>query len=148
MITEAQIIELAEQGLEGSDKFITVVKIRPGNRIMLFIDGDQAVTIDDCVKLSRHIESGLDRETEDFELQVSSAGADQPLKFPRQYPKHTGRTLAVKTTEGIFKGKLESCDQLGLTLLIPADKKKKKEEEKITLTFDQIVEAKIELTFK
>lgn len=148
MITESQLSEIIEQSLAGSDKFLTAIKIRTGNKILVFIDGDEAVTIDDCVKLSRVIESGLDREKEDFELQVSSAGADQSLKFPRQYPKHVGRTLAVKTEEISRKGKLEACDQKGIWLLLPADKKKKTAEEKIFIPFSEITEAKIELTFK
>lgn len=148
MISESRLNELIEQGLTGTDKFLTLIKIRPGNKIMVFIDGDQAVTIDDCVKLSRFIESGLDRETEDFELQVSTYGADQPLKMPRQFPKHIGRTLAVKREGTLVKGKLESCDDKGIRMLLPADKKKKKEEETIFIPYGEIEEAKIELTFK
>ena len=148
MITEAQISEIIEQGLEGTDRFLTVIKIRTGNRIMVFIDGDTPVTIEDCVKLSRLVDAKLDREQEDYELQVSSAGADQPLKMARQYPKHTGRTLNVQTETGVLKGKLESCDSNGIGLLIPADKKKKIAEEKVFVAFADIIESKIELTFK
>lgn len=148
MITEAQLNELIEQGLEGTDKFLAALKIRTGNRIMVFVDGDTPVAIEDCVKLSRFIEANLDREQEDYELQVSSSGADQPLKWPRQYPKHTGRTLIVKTETGDLKGTLEGCDQNGIWLLIPANKKKKTAEEKVFIAFSDILESKIELTFK
>ena len=148
MITEAQLSGIIEQGLEGTDKFLVLVKIRPGNKIMVFIDGDQAVTIEDCVKLSRIIESNFDRDQEDFELSVSTSGADQPLKLARQYPKHIGRTLMVKTGEDSRKGKLEACDDNGIWLLLPADKKKKVAEEKVFIPFTEITESKIELTFK
>ncbi len=116
---------------------------------MVFIDGDAAVTIEDCVKLSRHIEGSLDRETEDFELQVSSSGADQPLKLQRQYPKHVGRNLAVSTVKDeTLIGKLLSCDNNAITLLLPANKKKKIEETTVIIPFNEITESKIELAFK
>jgi ribosome maturation factor RimP len=149
MITETQLNDIIEEGLQGSDKFLVLVKIRPGNKIMVFIDGDAAVTIEDCVKLSRHIESQLNRDEEDYELQVSSSGADQPLRQPRQYPKHIGRTLVVKTGDGdTLKGKLEGCDSNGIRLLLPAEKKKKIEAREVQIAFQDIAESKIELSFK
>ena len=62
--------------------------------------GDDSVTINDCVELSRHIESNLDRENEDFELNVSSAGLDQPFKVFRQYLKNINKDISVIKTDG------------------------------------------------
>ena len=85
MIEKIKILEIVNNALDGSEKFLVNLKITPDNRIYVDIDGDNGITIDDCIELSRAIEGQLDREEEDFELTVSSAGADQPLKLTRQY---------------------------------------------------------------
>jgi ribosome maturation factor RimP len=85
-MTETEITDLVNEHFAGSDKFLVEIFIKPINRIFIFIDGDHGVTISDCVALSRFIESKYDRETTDFELNVSSSGADQPIRLPRQVP--------------------------------------------------------------
>lgn len=100
MITEELITRLAEEKLSGSGFFLTGVEVKPGNNIQVFIDGDQSVTIADCATLSRYIESHLDRDNEDFNLKVSSAGVDQPLQFVRQYIKNVGRKISVELHDG------------------------------------------------
>ncbi len=100
MIEKIKILELVNQALDGSDKFLVNLKITPDNRIYVDIDGDNGVTIDDCIELSRAIESQLDRDAEDFALDVSSAGADQPLKLKRQYTKNIGRDVEVVYLDG------------------------------------------------
>lgn len=100
MISEKHIRKLAEPELEGTGNYLVSVQVKPGNRIMVFIDNDQDVSVDDCVKLSRAIESKLDRETEDFELMVSSSGLDQPFIFQRQYLKYVNRKVNIQTAEG------------------------------------------------
>ncbi len=100
MITENQIRELVEEKIAGTPNYIVEVAIRPVNQISVFIDSDEKVSIKDCVAVSKHIESKLDREIEDFELEVSSAGADQPLKLVRQYKKRIGRQVEVLKTDG------------------------------------------------
>ena len=100
MIEKIKILELVNQALEGSDKFLVNLKITPDNRIYIDIDGDNGITIDDCIALSRAVESQLDRDTEDFALDVSSAGADQPLKLKRQYVKNIGRDVEVVYLDG------------------------------------------------
>jgi ribosome maturation factor RimP len=87
MVEKTNILELVEEHLKGTDKFPVEVQIKGNNIITVIIDGDTGVTIDDCIRLSKHIESKLDRDTEDFELRVSSFGADKPLKMKRQYKK-------------------------------------------------------------
>lgn len=153
MINEALISSLAEEKLEGTHLFLLEVKVRTGNRILVTIDGDQGVTIDDCVMLSRHIEGNLDREKEDFELQVSTGGADQPLRLPRQYPKHSGRMLMVTLKDGsTIKGILKSvtADQLELQKITEKTNKKSiKQEvaETVMLPFNEIKESVIILAF-
>jgi ribosome maturation factor RimP len=100
MITESQIKKLVAEKIEGTDTFIVEVVVKPGNKISILVDNDKGLSIKDCVSISRHVESSLDRETEDFELQVSSPGLDQPLKNVRQFKKHVGKQVNVITSEG------------------------------------------------
>lgn len=100
MIIKSTIERIVEEGLQGSHLFATEIIIKPNNKILIYIDGDQYVTVDDCIFLSRKIESKLDRDEEDFELQVSSAGADKAMKLPRQFPKNIGKRLEVMLTNG------------------------------------------------
>lgn len=148
-MTEGEVARLVNEHFTGTDKFLVELFIKPGNRIYVFIDGDHGVKISDCVELSRHIESQYDRETVDFELNVSSSGADQPIKLPRQYLKNIGRSLQVKLSEEkIVTGKLETTDETGITLITEGDKKKKISPETLKLTFEDIVESKVIISFK
>jgi len=145
----SKIAELVENHLQGTDKFLVEVLIKPGNRVYVFIDGDHGVTIDDCVRVSRMLESNLDREVEDYELNVSSAGADQPLRMPRQYQKNIGRSLHIKLDEpNELRGKLLSTNDQGITILTEGDKKKKITPSEIYLDYVSIVEAKVIISFK
>ena len=124
MIEKIKILELVNQALEGSDKFLVNLKITPDNRIYVDIDGDNGVTIDDCIELSRAIESQLDRDVEDFALDVSSAGADQPLKLTRQLVKNIGREVEVVTFDGEKTvGELTAADEENVTLRTAGSKK-------------------------
>lgn len=143
------IATLVENFLRGTDKFLVDVLLKQGNRVYVFIDGDHGVTIDDCVRVSRMLENSLDRDVEDFELNVSSAGADQPFRLPRQYPKNIGRSLHIKLTDGTeLTGKLLSTDENGITLLKEGNKKKKIAPEEIYLPYQKIKESKVIISFK
>lgn len=129
MIDKIKVLEIVKDSLEGSDKFLVSLKITTDNRIFVDIDGDNGINIDDCIELSRKIEGSLDREAEDFELNVASAGADSPLKLPRQYNRHIGRTLSVATTDGEkAEGELTSADNEGFTIRTKGSKKQAPEE--------------------
>lgn len=148
MIQEAQIIKLIEDKLSGTDKFLLTVKINPGNRIAVFIDSDTSVTIDDCAELSRHIESGLDRDLEDFELEVSSAGLTHPLIVERQYQKNVGREIKSVMKDGsVKKGILKKVSKDGFILLekitVRENKKKNIKENNVSVAFTDVKEAKI-----
>ena len=117
MIEKIKILELVNNALEGSDKYLVNLKVTPDNRIYVDIDGDNGVTIDDCIELSRAIEGQLDRDEVDFALDVSSAGADQPLKLTRQYRKNVGRELEVVTVDGErAEGTLEDASDEGIVI--------------------------------
>jgi len=148
-MTETEITDLVNEHFAGSDKFLVEIFIKPINRIFIFIDGDHGVTISDCVALSRFIESKYDRETTDFELNVSSSGADQPIRLPRQYLKNIGRSLLVKLSEEVtLSGKLEAVDERGITLITKGDKKNKTAPETLNLAFEEIKESKVIISFK
>ena len=148
-MTVPEITNLVNEKLAGTDKFLVEIFIKPIRRIFVFIDGDHGVTISDCVELSRFIESQYDRETVDFELNVSSSGADQPIRLPRQYLKNIGRSLQVKLSEdNIIAGKLEEVDEKGIILLIIGDKKKKTVPESLMIPFEEIIESKVIISFK
>ncbi len=154
MIDNFKLLEIIDAYLEGTPFFLVELKVKTGNRIMVFIDGDQGVTIDDCANLSRYIESKLDRNVEDYSLEVSSAGADAPLKFKRQYPKHVGRNLRLKLRDNIeLQGELTAVNESGIIVKTlekqktPEGKQKRVTVEK-AFSFDDIMEARIELSFK
>ena len=148
-MTVTEITNLVNEKLAGTDKFLVEIFIKPIRRIFVFIDGDHGVTISDCVELSRFIESQYDRETVDFELNVSSSGADQPIRMPRQYLKNIGRSLQVKLSEdNIIAGKLEEVEEKGIILLTKGDKKKKTVPESLMIPFEEIIESKVIISFK
>jgi len=146
MVEKIKILELVNGALEGTDKFLVNLKITPDNRIFVDIDGDNGVSIDDCIALSRAVESHLDRDEEDFELNVGSAGADMPLKLPRQYHRHIGRDLDVTTFDGEhLTAELVAADDDGITLRTHATKKTPSEEQR--LAFRDIKSAKVVIKF-
>jgi ribosome maturation factor RimP len=100
---------------EYTDLFLIDLTVGTDNKIMLTIDGDNGVTLQDCINMSRAVEHNLDREEEDFALEVASAGASSPLTLPRQYKKNIGRTLLVKTAEGETEAPLvDATDEVAI----------------------------------
>ena len=111
-MTEKSIIKkLAEEWLEGKDYFLVDIDVSPDNRIVVEIDHADGVWIEDCVDLSKYIEDHLDRDKEDFELEVGSAGLGQPFKVPQQYINFIGKEVEVLDAEGKkIKGTLKAVD--------------------------------------
>ena len=117
MITKEQIISLAEEALQGSDRYVVNVTVSKSNVIELFLDADSSVTIDDCVEVSDYINQKLDRDVEDYELNVSSAGIDEPLLVARQYKKYIGKDLVITNKEGVKKMyRLLACSETELNV--------------------------------
>lgn len=150
MITKENITSLCSTFFnERKDLFLVDLKVSPANAILLKIDGDKGVVIDDCIALSRHIEGSLDREKEDFSLEVASAGADAPLKFPRQYKKNIGRQMQIKFhDEKTVKGEIENADDENVMLLITEKEKGKRIKKSYSFPYQQIKESKIIISFK
>ena len=119
-----KVLDIVKETLEGTNKYLVNLKITPDNRIFVDIDGDEGINIDDCIELSRTIEKSLDREEEDFELNVSSAGADAPLKMPRQYRSRIGRDVEVDTFTGQhYEGTLTDADETSFAITTKGNKK-------------------------
>lgn len=117
MISEQLIKDLTAQHLEGSDRFIVSIAVRSDNRIRIFIDSDTRVLIEHCIELSKFIESQLNRDAEDFELNVSSSGLDQPYRLPRQYVKNIGREVSVLLKDNNkIEGELTMADAEGFSV--------------------------------
>ncbi len=156
MIERKKIESYIDEGLQGTDRFLVQLKISEANNIQVFIDGDTQVSISDCVQLSRQIESNLDRDEDDFELHVSSAGLDLPLLKKRQYHKYINQLLKIQTENGeniLLRLESVNTDQVeGIPLKKNKNAKKGAlkqfiELEKVNIPFDSIIETKIEVVF-
>ena len=99
MIDKNVVTRIVDEWLEGKDYFLVDVTVSPDDKIVVEIDHAEGVWIDDCVELSRYIESKLDREEEDYELEVGSAGIGQPFKVLQQYLIHIGKEVEILTKE-------------------------------------------------
>ena len=95
MVDKKELVNIVEEYLKDSSNYLVDVILGTGNSITVEIDNDNGVDIDDCVALSRDIESKLDRESEDFELTVTSAGLTSPFKTIRQYKKYENKEIEV-----------------------------------------------------
>jgi ribosome maturation factor RimP len=147
-----QLKDYIEEAIADTNLFIVEIKGIAVKRAMVLLDGDEGVKIEDCARVSRHInqkmeEDGLEEAL--ISLEVSSPGVDFPLKFERQYPQHVGRTLAIKLLDGKeIEGKLISID--GAVIAVEEkikEKGKKVSLNNISLALSEIAEAKIKVTF-
>lgn len=143
MITRELILGIVEEKLKGTDRFPVEVFVKSGNRILVFIDSDSNITIDHCIELSKYIEKQLDRDTEDFELNVSSSGLDQPYRLSRQYIKNIGREVMVTDNEGNkVSGLLKAADANGFDVLETKKIKKEISEKLYHFKYTEIKETK------
>lgn len=135
MIQKQEIIDLVDQYLQvaESESFLVDVTVSRDNKIVVEIDNDEAVDIDECVEISHYIDEHMDRDKEDFELEVGSCGLTSPLKTLRQYAKFEGEEMEVLMRDGRkLKGVLGATDEEGFdltwTTMEKVEGKKKKEE--------------------
>jgi ribosome maturation factor RimP len=150
-----KVQELLEAALaEREHLFLIDLSINDANKISVVLDGDFGVNLQDCIDVSRAIENNLDREEQDFSIEVASAGVSSPLKLVRQFKKNIGRTLKVKTIASEeVEAKLTSADDEKITLEWQAREPKKigkgKEtvEKKLELPYENIKEAIVIISF-
>ena len=147
-MVKADIENSIVQYLFDQPVFLVEVLVKKGNVIDVFIDGDKGVTIEDCVRITRFVESKFDREVEDYELRVSSPGIERPFVMNRQYNKYLEREITVITKENIKKeGTLKSVNEEGIEMAVKSGKKSK-EISMEKLLFSDIKEAKAVISFK
>ena len=157
MISRAKVLELIEERFTELDNglFLVDLTISKTNAINIEIDKHVGgVSVKDCMAVSRNVEHNLDREEQDFELHVSSAGIDRPLRVLPQFIKNVGRGVELimlngKTLEGILKEVNEEELTLETTRVEKIEGKKKKETivEQLVLPMNTIKETKIVITF-
>jgi ribosome maturation factor RimP len=155
MLKRESIIKLAEEKAKEIEAFLVDVIITTSNKIIVEVDSFTNIRINDCATISRYIESNLDREIEDFELEVSSPGLESPFKVFKQYQKAIGKKVSVLQNNGIkIEGELLEANEKELQVKFEKieknieTKKKQKiiETKKITLT--DIKQTKRIISFK
>ena len=155
MIEKKTVCQIVDEWLAGKDYFLVEVTISPDDKILVEIDHKEGVWIEDCVELSRYIGSKLNREDEDYELEVGSAGIGQPFKVLQQYINHIGKEVEVLAKDGRkLSGVLKEADEQHFVVTI---QKKVKEEgakrpklvdEDLTFTYEEIKYTKYLISFK
>jgi len=152
--TLIQAIEDKVNGLlaDHPTHFLVEVRIKPTNNVKVFIDADEGVVLSDLISYNRKLykileESGL-FPNDDFSLEVSSPGLDEPLKLHRQYKKNEGRYIDVTLNDDTRKeGKLITATQDGIVLEMESGKGKKKQVKQETILFSDIKTTKIQIRF-
>ncbi len=145
---------LKEYFKKRKDLFLIDFELSLGNKVNVTIDGDNGVTVDDCVQLSRSLENNLDRDSEDFSLEVSSAGANTPLVHRRQYVKNIGRILNLVTCDNEkYEAVLKDVSDQNIILEWktrepkPIGKGKVTVQKSVKINYNNIDSARIKLVF-
>lgn len=139
---------------ENEELFLIELSFLAGNKILVEVDSDTGINVKECIRISRHVEHNLDREEEDFSIEVTSVDIGKPLKVVRQYQKNIGRVLSIKTKDGEkIEGTLLSTndDQINLEWKArepkPIGKGKVTVVKKATIAYKNIQEAKVKIIF-
>ncbi|WP_289053087.1 ribosome assembly cofactor RimP [Carboxylicivirga marina] len=154
MISESIIKDLIDKKLQEDEMFLVELTVVSGNKILVVIDNDNGVPISYCIELSKVIEAGLNRDEEDFELEVASAGIGQPFKVKQQYQKNLGREVEVLTSEGKkFKGKLTEVGEDSFSVeveekvKVEGKKRKELQVKTVSCNFDEVKQVKDIISF-
>lgn len=139
MIQKEQIYQFVEAFISDTDNFIVDVKVNPENNIVVEIDSEKGIDIEYCAELSRFIESQLDREVEDYDLEVGSAGLGSPFKVLKQYQKNIGNEVEVLTKAGKkFSAILKDAAEDAFTVTVTKQVKPEGAKRKITVEEDEV----------
>lgn len=155
MIDKELVKQLVEEKLASSGNYLVEVVVTPDNSITVEIDNDEGVNIDDCVALSRYLEECLDRDAEDYELEVGSTGLTSPFKTLRQYRKNIGNEVEMLLKSGVrLTGVLISAGETGAVIRVEkqvkpeGSKRKATVQEEQSYSFEEIKYTKYLLRFK
>lgn len=155
MIDKKILTEVVEDAIKDTSLFLVDIQINPGNSIVVEIDSAEGVNIDSCAEITRKIEQAFDRDTEDYELEVGSAGLTSPFKVRGQYEKNIGNEVEVLTTDGRkLKGTLTEVDNETFTIEVtrkvkePGAKRPVEIAEPITFNYSDTKYVKYLIQFK
>ncbi len=153
-MNQNKLLDIVNEALdENPSIFIVDLKISDANKISLILDGDNGISLKECIRINKFIEGSFDREEEDFSLEVSSPDIAEPLKNIRQYNKNIGRILKVKTENEKFEGTLEEVTEKHIHLKWkarepkPIGKGKITVDKKATIAFSDIKQTKVKIIF-
>ena len=153
-MNQERVKELLNEALQEKESlFLIDLAFLAGNKIRVIIDGDTGVSLEECIRISRAIEHNLDREEEDYSLEVASPDIAEPLKVNRQYKKNLNRILTVKKENEEIEGTLVKLSEEAITLQWkvrepkPIGKGKVTVEKTATIPFKEIIEAKVKIIF-
>jgi ribosome maturation factor RimP len=152
---EAHIRTLANEAIStGEGLFLLDIKISAGGDIVVTVDGDSGVTLGECVRISRHIESALEAEEIDFSLRVETPDITKPFSHPRQFNKNIGRHIKLKTHNGNYQGELIKVEADKLYLKWkerqpkPIGKGKQTVNMKAIIPMEEVIEAKVKIMYQ
>lgn len=155
MIVKDTVYKLVEEALADSESYIVDVIVRPGNQIIVELDNDEGMDLHECIQVNRFIEEHLDREVEDYELEVGSAGVTSPFKILRQYQKNIGNEVEVLSKDGrkiiaVLKDANEENFTVTTTkkVKLEGEKRKRDIEEDIVFPYDAVKYCKYQIRFK
>lgn len=154
MVFKEKVSEILKEALEQkSSLFLIDLTITDASKIIVTLDGDNGVTLQDCIDVSRIVENGLDREEQDFSLEVASAGATSPLRMPRQFKKNIGRKLKVTTVAEKIEAEITDANEEFIVLEWSArepkqiGKGKETVKKRAEIKYEDIKEAIVIITF-
>ena len=150
MIDKNRIEGIIKEHISGTDIFLVSVKVSSANRITVLADKKNGITIDECVAIHRYLENALNRDEEDYEMQVSSPGLDLPFLVLEQYFKNEGKKVEVTDNDGTkYSGILKNITSGGFELDTEVKVKgKPKEIKELSFNFDQVKSTRVVLTIK
>jgi ribosome maturation factor RimP len=140
MITKETVTELVEQQIRETGIFLVEVTVKAGNVIRVHVDRPEGISIDECAGISRFLNNQLDRDTEDYSLEVSSPGLGAPFKVKQQYQKNSGRIIEVLLNDGhLLEGALQTVSDDGIVLKVKGAEKE--------ISFGEIKSSKATISF-
>lgn len=149
-----KVKDLLEEAIaENPALFLISLEFLPSNKIEIVIDGDTGVSLKECIRINKSIDSHFDKEEEDFGLEVTSPDIAEPLKVKRQYVKNINRILKVKTNDAVLEGTLNEVNDNNIVLSWkarepkPIGKGKVTVEKTATIAYEEIKEAKVKIIF-
>ncbi|NLB92429.1 MAG: ribosome assembly cofactor RimP [Bacteroidales bacterium] len=153
MLDKIKIEEIVKEKLD-NQTFLVDIRINKSNVIQVYVDSYEGLSINRCAEISRHLESRLDRDKEDFELQVSSPGLTESFKVREQFLKNIGREVEIITTNAVkLTGTLKKIETDFILLEVSTKEKVEGEKKKLVtrehqIDFKDIKSAKVVISFK